>query len=348
MSLKQEYFYTVYSTWPLTPLDIWIVPLGDLAKTSGRVETSAPRPSRVHDAGRSSAQSIAMVAGATTALIVSLAVSASARVCHADALQRLRDEDLARFLQTFVAAHASDQDECVAAMNGSRYTGSQFGQALLVWRNFFAARAAAGRRGFYVESGANKPKTLSNTWFFDRCLGWAGLCVEPNPMYHAALRKERTCTVVPECLSARPARLGMRFSGVITSVKESSGHKVDCNPLDVMLQRVGQTRVDFWSMDLEGYERIVINSTDFGHLEVGVLLVEDFHLSNRELDLLMARKGFLKAMQLPHDSVYVSRQTRVCWPSDFWEPPIFDQWWRGEARYRVGLRSRGQLANDLR
>ena len=307
-----------------------------------------PRPSRVHDAGRSSAQSIAMVAGATTALIVSLAVSASARVCHADALQRLRDEDLARFLQTFVAAHASDQDECVAAMNGSRYTGSQFGQDLLVWRNFFAARAAAGRRGFYVESGANKPKTLSNTWFFDRCLGWAGLCVEPNPMYHAALRKERTCTVVPECISARPARLGMRFSGVITSVKESSGHKVDCNPLDVMLQRVGQTRVDFWSMDLEGYERIVINSTDFGHLEVGVLLVEDFHLSNRELDLLMARKGFLKAMQLPHDSVYVSRQTRVCWPSDFWEPPLFDQWWRGEARYRVGLRSRGQLANDLR
>ena len=159
-----------------------------------------------------------MVARATPALIASLAVSASARVCHGDALQRLSDEGLERFLQTFVAAHAADHDECVAAMNGSRYTSSQFGQDLFVWRNFFAAHAAAGRRGFYVESGANKPKALSNTWFFDRCLGWAGLCVEPNPMYHAALRRERTCTVVPECISATPERLGMRFSGLCSEI----------------------------------------------------------------------------------------------------------------------------------
>lgn len=218
-------------------------------------------------------------------------------------------------------------------MNGSKHTLSQHGQDLFVWRNFFAARAAlSGERGVYVDSGANKPRALSNTWFFYRCLGWSGLCVEPNPMYHAALRAGRSCTLVPECIAAQPSRLGMRFSGVITAV--GGRHHVDCNPLDVMLRRAGQQRADFWSMDLEGYERVVINATDFSLSEVDVLLVEDFHLSNRELDLQLARKGFLKAMQLPHDAVYVSRRAEVCWPRHFWEQKDFDKWWASEVRYR--------------
>ena len=36
-------------------------------------------------------------------------------------------------------------------------------------------------RGFYIDIGAFHPFKLSNTVFFDQCLGWEGICVEPNP-----------------------------------------------------------------------------------------------------------------------------------------------------------------------
>jgi hypothetical protein len=58
-----------------------------------------------------------------------------------------------------------------------------------------------GRKGFYVDSGANDAENLSNTFFFDKCLGWDGLCVEPQSMYHADILAKRSCKLVPKCIS---------------------------------------------------------------------------------------------------------------------------------------------------
>lgn len=44
-----------------------------------------------------------------------------------------------------------------------------------------------GRKGFYVEAGANDPLYLSTSLFFDKCLGWDGLCVEPNEKFHKVM-----------------------------------------------------------------------------------------------------------------------------------------------------------------
>ena len=40
-----------------------------------------------------------------------------------------------------------------------------------------------GRRGTYVDVAANHYKRISNTYFYDTCLQWRGLCVEPNQIY---------------------------------------------------------------------------------------------------------------------------------------------------------------------
>ena len=73
-----------------------------------------------------------------------------------------------------------------------------------MFRNvFFNSHAARGLRGFYVDSGANDWQLLSNTLFYDKCLGWGGLCLEPDPQYAAGLARRRSCTFFPECISDR-------------------------------------------------------------------------------------------------------------------------------------------------
>ena len=50
--------------------------------------------------------------------------------------------------------------------------------------NIFKTYALQNKKGFYIDSGANEWRYNSNTFFYDVCLGWDGLCVEPNINYH--------------------------------------------------------------------------------------------------------------------------------------------------------------------
>ena len=67
-------------------------------------------------------------------------------------------------------------------------TTSQMGQDVLIWRNYFSALTVRKEIGYYVDSGANDATWGSNTWFYDHCLGWKGLCVEAQFKYWHRLR----------------------------------------------------------------------------------------------------------------------------------------------------------------
>ena len=47
--------------------------------------------------------------------------------------------------------------------------GSQFGQDMFTFHNFFKEMTLAGEKGFYIDSGANDATVLSNTLFYDVC-----------------------------------------------------------------------------------------------------------------------------------------------------------------------------------
>ena len=57
-------------------------------------------------------------------------------------------------------------------------------------RQFFAARG----KGYFVEVGANDPKTESQSWHLEQ-EGWTGILVEPLPNLAARLRDMRTAKV---------------------------------------------------------------------------------------------------------------------------------------------------------
>lgn len=206
--------------------------------------------------------------------------------CSESALQQLSAVDLNAFLSTgFRAADPTLQDHCVAVMRG---LGAQMPNSA----GCFLVATLRGEKGFYVDSGANEPRNISNTFFFDRCLGWPGLCVEPNEEYHAAIATQRSCTLIKECITAKPSRLHMQLKAGLSKVTRNKRAKpVHCNPLESMLHRApGWTgQVSLWSLDVEGHEMVVLNGTRFDVTPTDVLLVEDNNIASRPLDRLMAQ-----------------------------------------------------------
>ena len=65
---------------------------------------------------------------------------------------------------------------------------SQFGQdryLLTLLRN--------KKHGFFIELGACDGILHSNTYYFEKKLGWKGITIEPNPLYWEDLNKNRNC-----------------------------------------------------------------------------------------------------------------------------------------------------------
>ena len=54
-----------------------------------------------------------------------------------------------------------------------------------------APPVGGAKRPRYVEVGADDGRFLSNTFFFDKQLGWEGICVEPSPKTFAKLANNR-------------------------------------------------------------------------------------------------------------------------------------------------------------
>ena len=198
---------------------------------------------------------------------------------------------------------------------------SQSGQDATIYYNFLAGKLARGERGFYVDlGGANAPRTISNTWFLDRCLGWRGVCFEADPGLAAALQlSERTCTVVNKCASNRVAPLhytAAGTSGHIARSGEAPAFLVPCAPLSDLLREANVSHVDFLSIDIEGSEVIAMSNTDWDAVPIQLLLVESAW-NNEQLDMLLSDAGFWRVSDLSYaDDLYI-RAPRLLHHSPF-------------------------------
>lgn len=88
---------------------------------------------------------------------------------------------------------------CGAMLRGEAFTFAQAWQDWTIFHNHFADRLEWGG-GSYVDIGTNHPSKISSTFFFDKCLGWRGVCFEPMHEHHGRIRRERSCTLIPSCV----------------------------------------------------------------------------------------------------------------------------------------------------
>jgi hypothetical protein len=92
--------------------------------------------------------------------------------------------------------------KCELMLRGKAATFAQAWQDWYLFMNIFGHddKASSWGGGVYVDIGTNEATQISNTLFFDKCLGWRGVCFEPQTRYHEKIRRMRSCQLVPRCV----------------------------------------------------------------------------------------------------------------------------------------------------
>ncbi|KAK1866405.1 hypothetical protein I4F81_008925 [Pyropia yezoensis] len=179
----------------------------------------------------------------------------------------------------------------------------QFGQDAWLYSQHFRFLK---RPGVFFDVAANEAFGISNTYVFEACLGWKGICVEPNTRYLRALHTHRTCELVPLCLAEKPKTVTfidyLGLSGIAETNKNLNGsaswqrpvrsaprRQIDCTTATEVLRRTGLTHIDFMSLDVEGAELAVLEGIDWSHTRIDVIALEEESADAGALAFLVAR-----------------------------------------------------------
>ena len=214
------------------------------------------------------------------------------------------------FLATFTVAFLLTTFH--AAADASRFLRSadcrfhsQYHQDEYLERNLFRGK----RGGLYVDLGAFHPTEISNTAYFDRCLRWAGLCVDANPDRIAVFKSPsstRTCEPINACLtdpSIKTRRIPTHDAE--DRLSTSFGAPVPCVPMMTLLRDRHIHHVDFLSIDIEGHEWPVLRSWNFSEVHVTAIAVETWHGNRTEITDYLEDLGFRHAADLGADDIFL-------------------------------------------
>lgn len=181
-------------------------------------------------------------------------------------------------------------------------------------------RYFAGRSGFFVEVGANHPENLSQTHSLESA-GWTGVLIEPLAENCDLLRAQRSARVFQYACGSRTqhgttAQISVAGEhGALSSLDVSRVHadkhksftdvrSVDVVTLDWLIEQTGRQKVDFVSIDVEGFEPEVIDGFSPARWFVDLVLVED-HARSNATHRAMTAKGYKRVRRTGDNSWYV-------------------------------------------
>lgn len=201
---------------------------------------------------------------------------------------------------------------------------SQLGQDRFVNELFFKNK----KNGVFLDIGAHDGKTGSNTYFFEKDLGWIGICFEPLPHLFEALSACRDVVCINACVAAQSGHVtflhldsvdeqlsGMcttyddRMLGIVLNdIKLYGGQchvlELPSVRLDDALAQYGITHVDFLSLDTEGSELEILKTIDFSKITIDVMTVEN-NFNEPHIRNYLEQNGYIFVQRLTVDDVYV-------------------------------------------
>lgn len=198
----------------------------------------------------------------------------------------------------------------------------QYHQDQYVYENFFKNK----RNGIFVDVGAHDGILFSNTYFFEKFMGWTGVCIEPIPEVYNRLKTNRNCLCIQGCIFddredvpfLRLTGYTEMLSGLIenydpkhlkrieTEIKARGGQstviKVKCYNLTQLLLSNHIQHVDYLSIDTEGGEFDILKSIDFARIDIDIIGVENnYHEAFEEF---LTSLGYKRICCLGVDEIY--------------------------------------------
>jgi FkbM family methyltransferase len=194
----------------------------------------------------------------------------------------------------------------VTHKNRGKKAGSEDDEDFILYDNIYKNQT---QRGFYLEIGAFDGIQSSNTLFFEECLfNWTGLLVEPSVKMYQHLIQNRPQNFLknaaPSCQEKQMIQfVDHGYTGMSTDLENGPGHllaNVSCYPLQDIFDEFKITKIDFFSLDVEGREISVLETINFEKTKIDLFLIE----VQRNKDIIvkfMNDKGYYGTM------IHVSR-----------------------------------------
>ncbi len=193
---------------------------------------------------------------------------------------------------------------------------------------FIASLLDNKKNGFFIDIGANDGVTISNSYYFEKELGWTGIAVEPMPAIFEKLQTNRSCDMVQGCVTPKPGKatfvelvggpnmlstLAEHDQGLTARrlTKSSKRHdiekreiEVDCFTFASVIEKYNVKNIDFLSVDTEGGELDILKSVDFDKTPVKVISVENNYYGDEIRDYLEG-EGFIAVGTFKVDEIYM-------------------------------------------
>ncbi len=193
--------------------------------------------------------------------------------------------------------------------------------------------------GFFFEVGANDGLKQSNTAYLEKHRNWTGLLVEPVPILFAECVKNRPRSVVVNAALVscdfREPHVDVYYGDLMSIVggaapgaldreahlatarqflstdSRLAGHRFIAPAITVskLLDDNDVTRIDFFSLDVEGFELEVLKGIDFARHRPRYFLIEVRDSS--VVSAYLAERGYRHAAQWSHhDHLYEDSQAK--------------------------------------
>lgn len=182
--------------------------------------------------------------------------------------------------------------------------------------------------GFYLEVGAHDGVFQSNTYHLEKKYNWSGLLIEPSKICYNRLLENRdqnkniilNCALVNDGntkkvkgdFNGNPMASIEGMRGGFESAKGKNLVEVDACNLSDILKKYNISKINFFSLDVEGYEYEILKSIDYDFCDIECFLIE-VYLNNKEkiIDFLK-RKDYhyveiIQKHQTPFEDIFFKK-----------------------------------------
>jgi len=202
---------------------------------------------------------------------------------------------------------------------------SQHEQDKYLFENFFKYKKDIG---FFVDIGAHDGVDISNTLFFEKELGWKGICIEPMKNRFDSLIKNRNCICINGCVSNSEGEedfiIFPEYTDMLSGLAKTFDDKIRENidlkikkqkndsskiikvksfVINKILEEHKLNHIDFISIDTEGAELSILKTIDFNKFNIDYFTIENNNYDNK-IKNFMRSKGYKLIEILGCDELY--------------------------------------------